>query len=164
MLPHDIPRRMLTFITRLKGVFPRLIHCEVTSSLSLYFSWKGLGSQHLPIKKCFNLVGSFKMREKSPLLWPLWGLHPASYLIVGERPCSQEGDVLSPCLASVLRLLFQMNDLAFPFIDQELDRWGCSCGVWNLTVLWCGVFSLKRRDQSLSLSRQQWVWGSWVCA
>lgn len=50
-----------------------------------------------------------------------------------------------PVCISVLRLLFQMNNLAFPIIDQELDRWGCSCGVWNLTVL-CVGYLVSRED------------------
>ena len=40
-------------------------------------------------------------------------------------------------------------------MDQELGIWGCSCGVWGMTVLRCEVFSLGRRHQRVSLSRWQ---------
>ena len=94
---HDIPWRMLTFITWLKGVFPRLIHCEVTSSLSPYFSWKGLGVTGIfPQKSVLIGYEVSKWGRKCPLPWPLWGLCPASHLIVGKRPWSQEGAVLGP--------------------------------------------------------------------
>ena len=93
------------------------------------------------------------MREKKPpIINIVWSVPSKPTYCWGQTLFTGTA-VLGPCLASVLRLLFQMNNLAFPFIDQELDRWGCSCRVWNLTVLWCGVFSLKRRCQSLSLSR-----------